>query len=84
LRGNPSIEFFRIERDWLLKEAPPKTGQRVFAGMFVNGGPSLPPYVPSKAGEFYFFEPNEDATETLARYLQDLERVLQDAEGTFG
>ena len=26
LRGNPSFEFFRTERDWLLKEASPKLG----------------------------------------------------------
>lgn len=84
LRGNPSIEFFRIERDCLLKEAPPKIGQRVFAGTFVNGGPSLLPYVPAKAAEFYFFEPNEDATDTVGRHLQELVRVLQDAECTFG
>jgi hypothetical protein len=83
LRGNPSIEFFRTERDWLLKEAPPKIGQRLIAGTFVNGGHSLPPYVPSKAAVFYFFEPNADAIDTVERHLQELDRVLQDAEDTF-
>lgn len=81
LRGNPAVEFFRTERDWLLKEASPKIGQRAFVA---SGGSSRPSYEPSKASEFYFFEsPDVPATDTIARHLKQLERVLENGEATF-
>ena len=81
LRGNPSFEFFRTERDWLLKEASPKIGQRAFAK---SVGSSSTGYVPSKAGEFYFFEsPDVPATDTVARHLQEVNQVLECAKATF-
>lgn len=81
LENNPSVNFFRMQRDWLLKEAPPRVGQRVFLASIGSGGPSNPP---SKADEFYFFEPDaKSATETLDRHLQEVNRLLNDAEETF-
>ena len=86
LRGNPSVEFFRTERDWLLKEAPPKIGQKVFVGSLVMGstGTPRPNYAPTKAGEFYFFEgPEIPATATIDRYLTELEQMLKEVEVVF-
>lgn len=81
LRGNPSVEFFRTERDWLLKEAPPKIGQRAFAASI---GSSQPSYEPTKASEFYFFEdPQVSATHTVARHLHELHEVIKNAEANF-
>ncbi len=81
LSGNPAIEFFRTERDWLLKEAPLKIGQRGFAASI---GSSRPSYEPSKASEFYFFEsPDVPATDTVVGHLKELERVLKNGEATF-
>lgn len=81
LRGNPAVDFFRTERDHLLKEAPPKIGQRAFAASVGNSAPS---YEPGKAGEFYFFEgPDIPATSTVGRHLRELETLLQIAKATF-
>lgn len=81
LLGNPAVEFFRAERDWLLKEAPPKIGQRGFAA---SVGSSRPRYEPSKASDFYFFEsPDAPAIDTVSHHLNELERVLKNGEATF-
>jgi hypothetical protein len=83
LLGNAAVEFFRVERDFILKEASPKIGQKIFA-------PSISPrtntsaYTPSKALEFYYFEsPDVEATETVERHLSELACLLADAEGRF-
>jgi hypothetical protein len=81
LRGNPAVEFFRTERDWLLKEAPLTIGQRGFAASI---GSARPSYEPSKASEFYFFEtPDVPAIDTLNRHLEELDGVLKNGEATF-
>lgn len=78
LATNPSVDFFRKERDWLLKEASPKIGQRGFVGC---AGGSEQGYQPILADEFYFFEsPTVSATVTLTRHLEEIERVLAEAE----
>jgi hypothetical protein len=82
--GNPAVEFFRIERDWLLKEAPPKIGQKVFAPFIGPGGKSEPGYTPEKAEESYFFDdPGTRATVTLAPHLDAIATLLGDAERLF-
>lgn len=86
LLKNPSVGFFRTERDRLLKEAPPMIGQKAFAGVSVErGGVSTPPgNHPTKASEFYYFEgPEVPATVTVERHLAELERILKDAEVAF-
>ncbi|RJP71315.1 MAG: hypothetical protein C4535_02965 [Comamonadaceae bacterium] len=86
LRKNPSIEFFRTERDRLLKEASPKIGQKAFVGSVVvrRAGDSPPGNEPTKAGDFYFFEgPEVPAAVTVDRHLRELERVLKEAEAVF-
>jgi hypothetical protein len=84
LSGNAAVEFFRIERDWLLKEAPPKIGQKVFAPFIGPKGTSEPGYTPEKADEFYFFDdPDTPATATVARHLDAIATLLADAERLF-
>ncbi|HEY9444772.1 MAG TPA: hypothetical protein VIQ25_16185 [Gemmatimonadales bacterium] len=84
LSGNQAVEFFRTERDWLLKEAPPKVGQRVFMPFIGHGGTGEPAYVPVRAAEFYYFEtPGTPATDTVAKHLDALATLLTDGERQF-
>lgn len=81
LLQNASVAFFREQRDWLLKEAPPKIGQKAMVG--VSGGTRNGITV-SRADEFYFFEsPAISATSTLARHLNEVERLLREADAVF-
>ena len=69
-----SVKFFRDERNWILKEAPPKIGQIVRIG-----GPPA-----DRASELYYFEtPSIPAVETVERYLNDLQCIIADAEQQF-
>lgn len=87
LGTNASVQFFRTQRDWLLKEAPPKIGQRAFVrSLVVGAGRSSEPlgYEPTKAAEFYFFdEPDTLATDTVERHLAELERLFKEANALF-
>lgn len=74
LRGNSAIEFFRVERDFILKEGPPKVGQTVRLG-----GPT-----PLKAEELYYYEDlTVPATITVERHLNSIEKIVTDAENRF-
>lgn len=72
LKGNPSVEFFREHRDFLLKEAPPKVGQII----------SFNP-VASAAQLYYFEDPSVTATETVRKHLQSYAKTLLDGEACF-
>ncbi len=66
LKGNPAVEFFRENRDYLLKEGPVKIGQVI----------SFNPI--TTAAQLYFFEtPPAPATETLRKYLISYSQILQ-------
>ena len=79
MREHASVEFFRRERDWILKEASPRVGQKVFARAI--GGP---PHEPAWASEVYYFEsPDVAATDTVASHLAALEALLREAETRF-
>lgn len=80
LRTDASADFFRKERDWLLKEAPPKIGQVVFLG---TASGDSPPYAPAHAFEHYYFETAVPATDTVRRHLAALEATLDQAEKRF-
>ena len=70
--------FFRKERDWLLKEAPPKIGQKGYVG---SAGGSPDSFVPTRADDFYYFEsPDIPATATLARHLAEVDHLVSEAE----
>jgi hypothetical protein len=66
LLADPSINFIRTERDWLLKEAPPKINQIVFTGTPSLSGDHAPAHRPTRAGDFYYFErPSVSAIATV-------------------
>lgn len=72
LKGNPSVEFFREHRDFLLKEASPKIGQLI----------SFNPV--ASASQLYYFEDSSvTATETVRKHLQSYAKTLLDGEACF-
>lgn len=78
----PAVEFFRKERNWILKEGPPKIGQKVFAPFIGRtSDESETAFVPATAAELYYFEePDTPATVTVERYLASLSTLISDAE----
>ena len=54
LLADPSLQFIRDERDWILKEAPPRIGQVAYGGR-----------QPEDAAAFYYYEHRTPATETV-------------------
>lgn len=80
-RDDPAIEFFRTERDWILKQASPKVNQKIFLPTI---GVDQTAYVPTAASEFYYYEePETPATDTVERHLAALEQHLIEAEQWF-
>ncbi len=72
LKGNPAVEFFRENRDFLLKENPAKIGQVISFNHITT------------AAQLYFFEtPSAPATETLRKYLTSYTQALQEGEDIF-
>jgi hypothetical protein len=73
---DPAIQFFRVERDFIAKEGPPKVGQIIYG----SGGP-----LPQKAEAYYYYEsPDIPATDTIERHLNSVEKLVTDAERRFG
>ena len=84
LLDNPSVTFVREERDWILKEAPPNVGQKIFMPSIGPSAAEIPAYRPYRASEFYYFEtPDVEATATVEAHLIELEKLLIDAEERF-
>lgn len=74
LLSDPDVEFFRNERNWILKEAPPKIGQIIRVG-------GLPA---TMAAELYYYEnPQTPATETVEKHLNAIEARLIEAQSLF-
>jgi hypothetical protein len=74
LRGDPSVEFLRYHRDWILKEAPFKVGQVVRMGVRET-----------RAIDSYYFEDfNTPATDAIARHLERVAELIMLAEREFG
>ncbi len=81
LLGDSAVTFARVQRDWILKDASLKIGQKGFAASVSSDAPS---WQPTKAGDFYYFEgPSIPATETVARHLEALKSLLIEAEQRF-
>jgi hypothetical protein len=73
LRGNESVEFFREERDYLLKEGPTKVGQVIRIGVRTE-----------RAEEHYYFESADvPATTTVENHLNQIEHLVLEAEERF-
>jgi hypothetical protein len=75
LKTNPEVEFFRNERNWIVHQAPPRLGQKIFLG---------DSQAVQLAGQFYFFkDPSVLATASMATYLDSLNTLVMDAESRF-
>lgn len=73
LRENQSVQFFRVHRNFILKEGPPRIGQKIIFGEVVEN-----------AGDLYFFdEPDVTASETVRQHLDQLTCVVEEAMGLF-
>ena len=75
LRDDPAVEFFRTERDWILKQASPKVNQKIFLPTLKvkivsqvktgqkksvpTDGVDQTAYVPTAASEFYYYDDPE-------------------------
>jgi hypothetical protein len=77
LRGlshDPSIEFFRVERDYVLKEGPTKVGQVIRPGSSSH-----------RAEEFYYFDdPDTPATRTIEHHLSRIETIVDETNAGSG
>jgi hypothetical protein len=74
LRSKSAVEFFRNERNWILKEGPPKVGQIIRVG-----GPPV-----TMAAELYYYEnPQTPATDTVDKHLSAVESLLIEAQRRF-
>jgi len=72
--SDPSVSFFRTERNWIVKEAPSKIGQIISLG---------PP--PEAASELYYYEgPDIPATVTVRKHLDAMEKLIVEADRHFG
>jgi len=72
LKENPSIEFVREQRDFILKEGPSKVGQRIGVAPVVS------------AAELYFFdESGKPADQTVREHLEALTLVIEEANVQF-
>jgi len=74
LLPNESVGFTRKERDFILKEAPPKIGQIAYAG----SGPTLAKY------SYYYEDRHVPAVDTVRRHVAELKRLVLEAEAKFG
>jgi hypothetical protein len=73
-----AVRFFRTHRDVILHERPLAVGQKIFVGSIESEEPTDAPQI---ADEFYFFDdPSESATATVARRLMRLQELLSEAE----
>jgi len=73
LREDPSVNFFRRERNFLLKERPTKVSQVVRFGVTSN-----------RAQDAYCFQDSDvPATRTVCKHLDRMEELVQEANGKF-
>jgi hypothetical protein len=74
LLSNASVSFFRIERDWILKEGPPKVGQVICLSDSSN----------LMAVDLYYYEsPNIRVTDTIRQHLDEMEKLELEARNLF-
>lgn len=72
LQKNPAVEFFRGERNFIVKKGPPKMGQIS----------TLNPI--KRAAQLYYYEqPSFDATKTVRVHLNSLIETVTEAETLF-
>ena len=74
LLSNPSVAFIREERNFILKEAPPKVGQIIH----LDVTPTLAKYL------YYYESPDVPAIDTVRRHVEEVEKVILEGELKFG
>jgi len=73
LLNDATVNFFRIHRNFILKEGPPRLGQ------IIRFDPV------ERAAELYYFDdPYTPASETVRQYLDSLVEIIANAEAEFG
>lgn len=73
LLSNTAVSFFRDERNWILKEGPPKVGQVIRLG-----------HSSDLAADLYYYEsPDIPATDTIKLHLDEMEKLVLDAQSRF-
>jgi hypothetical protein len=72
IETNPAVEFFRDERNQILKEGPPKVGQIIGRDTTI-------------AAELYYYydNPQTPATDTVEKHLNDFEVLILKAKSDF-
>ena len=85
LAANPTIRFFRDERDFILKEGPAKIGQKLYAGFFdASKNLTISGNVPTKASGYYFYDDlDKQANTTVRNHLTKLKALLTNAHRDF-
>lgn len=73
LLTNDAVSFFRQERDWILKEGPPKVGQVIRIGQPMEAVADL----------YYYEDPNIRAATTVAQHLNAVEHLIVEAQSLF-
>jgi hypothetical protein len=73
LEEDPSIKFFRSERNFIVHEGPLKVGQRI----------GLDASASEKAEAYYYESPDIPVTDTIERHLNSVEEIVTDVEGRF-
>lgn len=74
LLSNPAVRFFMDERNWILKEGPPKVGQIIWPG-----GPPTP----MAAWLYYYKNSQPPATDTVEKHLKAVEALVLEAQACF-
>lgn len=74
LLSNPSVAFIREERNFILKEAPPKVGQIIRLDVTSNLAKHL----------YYYESPDVPAVDTVRRHVEEVEKVILEGERIFG
>lgn len=88
LLNDPSVVFFRDERDFILKEGPPKLGQVIRLPLLTSpGAPTLVTQATTpvtRATElYYFYDLQIPATVTVRGHLELLTQHVSTAEASF-
>jgi hypothetical protein len=78
LEQDPTMLFFRRQRNLILKEGPPQIGQKVMMPSIGPGGQDIPAVTVNNASELYYFDdPETPATVAVEQHLEDLEQLLE-------
>jgi hypothetical protein len=78
LLSSPAVEFFRKERDFILKEGPPKINQVCRPPSITSGSTEAHTGSALAANSYYYEAPDIPAIDTIKRHLDEIERLIVD------